>query len=105
MEHTESLMGRDEVLHILAEHRTELQRAGVQTLACFGSVARDEARPDSDIDLLVEFGERPSFTHYMDLKFLLEGLLGRRVDLVTPKAIKPQMRVRIEREIIRVPGL
>jgi predicted nucleotidyltransferase len=98
-------MQRDEVLHILSEHRTELNHAGVRTLACFGSVARDEARPDSDIDLLVEFAGRPSFARYMELKFLLENLLGRRVDLVTPKAIRPQMLARIEREMIHVPGL
>jgi len=98
-------MRRDEVLHILAEHRSELHRAGVRTLACFGSVARDEARPDSDIDLLVDFAGRPSFARYMDLKFLLEDLLGRQVDLVTSKAIRPQMRVGIEGEMIRVPGL
>ena len=98
-------MRRDEVLHILAEHRSELNRAGVRTLACFGSVARDEARPDSDIDLLVEFAGHPSFARYMELKFLLENLLGRRVDLVTPKAIRPQMRAGIEREMIHVPGL
>ena len=97
-------MRRDELLHILAEHRSELNRAGVRTLACFGSVARDEARPDSDIDLLVDFAGRPSFACYMDLKFLLEDLLGRRVDLVTPKAIRPQMRAGIERGMIRVPG-
>jgi predicted nucleotidyltransferase len=98
-------MRRDEVLHILSEHRTELNRAGVRTLACFGSVVRDEARLDSDIDLLVGFSSRPSFVHYMDLKFLLEDLLGRRVDLVTPKALRPQMRAGIEREMIHVPGL
>jgi len=98
-------MRRDEILRILAEHPIELNHAGVRTLACFGSVARDEARPDSDIDLLVEFAGRPSFARYMELKFLLENLLGRRVDLVTPKAIRPQMRAGIEREMIHVPGL
>lgn len=98
-------MGRDEVLHILSAHRSELSHAGVRTLACFGSVARDEARPDSDIDMLVEFTRQPNFTSYMNLKFLLEDLLGRRVDLVTPKAIRPQMRAGIEKEMIRVPGL
>jgi predicted nucleotidyltransferase len=101
----EQIMRREDVLGILTEHRTELNHAGVRTLACFGSIARDEARPDSDIDLLVEFVGRPSFARYMDLKSLLEDLLGRRVDLVTPKAIKPKMRAGIEREMIRVPGL
>ena len=98
-------MRRDDVLRVLSEHRAELNHAGVLALACFGSVARDEARPDSDIDLLVEFAGRPSFARYMDLKFFLEGLLGRQVDLVTRKAIRPQMRARIEREMVHVPGL
>ena len=50
----ETEMKRDEVLAILAAHREPLQRLGVKSLTLFGSVARDEARPDSDVDLLVE---------------------------------------------------
>jgi hypothetical protein len=98
-------MRRDEVLHLLGEHRAELQQAGVHTLACFGSVARDEARADSDIDILVEFVDKPSFLRYMDLKFYLEELLGHQVDLVARKALKPRPRAHIEREAIHVPGL
>ena len=62
-------------------------------------------RADSDIDLLVEFAEPPSFARYMDLKFFFEDLLGRRLHLVTHKAIRPQMRVRIEGEVVHVPAL
>ena len=51
-------MKRDEVLAILAAHREPLQRLGVKSLTLFGSVARDEARPDSDVDLLVEFNQQ-----------------------------------------------
>jgi len=96
-------MNRDEILRILTEHREELNRFGVSSLALFGSVVRGEARPDSDIDILVKFEGQATFDHYMGLKFFLEELLGRRVDLVTPKALKPRLRPYVEREAIYVP--
>jgi uncharacterized protein len=66
---------------VLREHRAELQRLGARRLGLFGSFARGEARPDSDVDLLVEL-DRRTFDRYMDLKLRLEQLLGRPVDLV-----------------------
>ena len=96
-------MAREEVLQCLSAHRQELAKLGVKSLALFGSVARDEARPESDLDLLVDFEGRATFDQYMELKFFLEELLGRRVDLVTPKALKPQLRSHVETEAVRVP--
>lgn len=78
---------------------------GVKTLAVFGSVARDEARPDSDVDLLVEFLGPATFNGYMDLKFFLEDLLGRPIDLVTRKSIRPRLKTQIESEAFYVQGL
>ncbi len=75
-------MQRSEVLQKLAAHKDDLIRMGVKTLAVFGSVARDEARTDSDVDILVEFQGPATFNGYMDLKFFLEDLVGRPVDLV-----------------------
>ncbi len=95
-------MIRNEVLRTLSEHRHELKRFGVKSLALFGSVARGEDRPGSDIDLLVEFEKPATFDRYMELKFFLEELLGRRVDLVTPRALKPRLRHQVEREAIHV---
>ena len=96
-------MKREEVLRILSQHRGHLeQRHGVRSIALFGSVARDQASPESDIDLLVEFATRPGFDGYMRLKEHLESLLGRRVDLVMTGALKPSVRPEIEREAIRV---
>jgi predicted nucleotidyltransferase len=95
-------MSRDELLKLLGAHYPELERFGVESLAVFGSVAKGELRPDSDIDILVEFKGPPGFDQFMDLKFYLEDLLGRRVDLVTPDALKPRMRPVVEREAIRV---
>jgi predicted nucleotidyltransferase len=95
-------MNRENVLRILAASRQDLKSFHVKTLALFGSVARDEARADSDIDLLVEFEGPVTFDRYMDLKFFLEERLGRRVDLVTRDALKPRLRPRVEREAIHV---
>lgn len=95
-------MTRDEVLSILRAHRAELAALGVSSLALFGSFARDEARPDSDVDLLVEFDGPLTFSRYMDAKFYLEDLLGRKVDLVPREGLKPRLRPIVEREEIRV---
>ncbi len=95
-------MRRDEVEKLLAEHRQDLHQFGVKSLALFGSVVRDEARPDSDVDMLVEFEGAATFDRYMDLRFFLEDLLGAPVDLVTRKALKPRLRPYVEREALYV---
>jgi predicted nucleotidyltransferase len=93
---------RDEALAILSEHQAELkQEFAVKSLAVFGSVARDEARADSDVDLLVEFDQSVSLFEFVGLQQHLEGILGRKVDLTTPSSLRPQMRDQILREAIR----
>jgi uncharacterized protein len=94
---------RDDVLRVLSEHRGEIeQRHAVRWLALFGSVARDQAATDGDIDLLVEFERAQGFDGYMRLKEHLEAVLGQPVDLVMNGALKPSVRSEIEREAIRV---
>lgn len=95
-------MKREELIALLSTHREVLRSLGVRSLALFGSVARDEADPQSDVDLLVEFQETPSLSEYMRLKFWLEDRLGRQVDLVMKKALKPWARPLVEAEAIRV---
>ena len=95
-------MEREKVIQLISEQQQTLDRLGVEMLSLFGSVAREEARPDSDIDVLVDFKEKATFDRYMDLKFFLEDLLGSRVDLVTRNALRPSMRPSIEQEAIRV---
>ena len=82
----------------------DLDRLGVERLSIFGSYARGEARRDSDVDVLVKFRGSSTFRAYMDLKFMLEEYWGRKVDLVTvtEKALRPELRPRIESEAIRV---
>lgn len=86
----------------VTEHKSDLERLGVASLAVFGSVARDEAGPDSDIDFLVEFRGAATLARFMDLKSLLEETLGRRVDLVTQKSLRDRLRPVIEKDAVRV---
>lgn len=96
-------MYRDEVLKLLTEHKPELvRRFGITDLALFGSTVRDEARPDSDIDVLVSFDGPATSKRYFGVQFYLEDLLGKPIDLVTDKALRPQLRPYIEASAIHV---
>lgn len=94
-------MRRDEALQILKSHKQELTRFDVKSLAIFGSVARDEAGPESDVDILVEFAKPIGLFEFVRLKIYLEKLLQRKVDMVTPDALKERMREQILKEAIR----
>ena len=96
-------MNKAAILEKLTRHRGEiLDRFGAKHLSLFGSAARDELRDDSDIDVLVEFERVATYDGYFDLKEFLEQLLGRRVDLVTEKGLKPRARKHVEKDLIRV---
>jgi uncharacterized protein len=101
---TESdLHGRSEVLAALARSKVDfVRRFGVRRLALFGSTVRGTAAPSSDVDILVEFDAPATSETYFGLQFYLEDLLGRRVDLVTEKALRPELRPFIEEEAVRV---
>ena len=73
---------------------------GVAALAVFGSTARGQASPSSDVDILVDFITPPKFRQFMRLKFALEELLGGPVDLVDRAALRPQWRAVIEEEAL-----
>lgn len=94
------MIRQDEVLRLLSNHQAELRQFGVRSLAVFGSVARDEAGAESDIDLLVEFNEPVGLFEFARLQMWLEALLGRPVDLVTRDALRQSMRDQILSEAI-----
>jgi predicted nucleotidyltransferase len=96
---------RDDILRLLSDHRDELARLGVQTLALFGSVAREEMRAESDVDLLVDFRGPATFDRYAELSLLLEDLLGRPIDLVTRRSLHPSLWPSVEKDALYVPGL
>ena len=95
---------REQVLAKLGEERDHIRRFGVRSLGLFGSVARAENTPASDLDMLVEFDHK-SFDAYMDLKAYLENLFDCPVDLVLADALKPRLREPILNETVHAPGL
>ena len=98
------LLDRRTILQSISQHASELRSQGVKRLGLFGSHARGDARPGSDLDFVVEF-DRKSFDRFMEVRFLLEDLFDRRIDLVPIDRIKPAIRDRILREVVDAPGL
>ena len=87
---------REGTIARLVEAEAELRALGVARLALFGSVLRNEAGPDSDVDLLVQFVPGlKSFARFLALTDLLEARLGRRVELLTIEALSPFIGPRI----------
>ncbi len=93
-------MKREEVLAIVAQHQQELRAMGVKSLALFGSVARDEATAESDVDFLVEFDRPIGLFQFSRVRLYLEEILGCSVDIGTPKYLREELRDRILREKI-----
>ena len=95
-------MKKQTALHLLQDHKETLRQCfGVRHLSLFGSTVRDEAREKSDVDM-VEFDGPATSDRYFGLQFYLEDLFGCPVDLVTEKALRPELRPHIEKEAIRV---
>jgi len=96
-------MERQRALDVLARSKPELQaRFGVTRLALFGSTARDAATTASDVDILVAFDGPATSKRYFGVQFYLEDMLGCPVDLVTEKALRPELRPSIEQEQVNV---
>jgi uncharacterized protein len=96
-------MNRSRAIELLRQSKTTLSsRYGVTRLALFGSTARDAARENRDVDVLVAFEGPATSRQYFGVQFSLEDLFGRPVDLVTERALRPELRPFIEKEAVRV---
>lgn len=96
-------LGRTKTLRLLRAHKSHLAlKYGVTDLACFGSTVRNEADATSDVDILVTFDGPATSKRYFGVQFYLEDLLGRPVDLVTDKALRPELRPYIHGEAVHV---
>lgn len=91
-----------DILAALKKNKAFLkERFGVKKIGIFGSVARGEAKDESDVDVLVEFEKgKTSFDNFMDLSFFLEGLFGRKVDLITTTGLHKYIRPYVKKEVI-----
>ena len=95
---------KDQIFKRILSEQAQLSFFGVKNIGLFGSFIRGDQTPDSDIDILIEFTpEKHTFDNFMDVAFLLEKILGRKVDLVTPEALSPHIGPHILKEVERVP--
>ena len=95
-------MKRDQVIQILNNHQYQIRQFGVSSLSLFGSVARDQADPKSDVDFLVEFSKPVGLFKMAELQLFLQDILGCQVDLGTSRSLKPRLKNNVLEEAIRV---
>lgn len=93
-------MRRDELIKKLQAQRPLLKKYRVKRLRVFGSVARDEATPESDVDLIVDYEIKPDLIEFIALKQDLSDALGVEVDLATLESLRPEMKADILSEAI-----
>jgi uncharacterized protein len=97
------VMERDDVIAKLRAHEADLQQIGVARLYLFGSVARQDARPDSDVDLFFDTDNaRFSLIELVDVQDRVSDILGTETDVMTRASLHPMLRDRIEAEALRV---
>jgi len=92
------------ILDLLKSNEVQIKSFGVRRLSLFGSFVHGNDTEKSDLDLVVEF-DKKTFDAYMDLKFFLESLFDRSVDLVLAEALKPRLRRSIMEGAVHAPGL
>jgi len=96
------ILDKEKVLKVIKAQENLFNNYHIKTLALFGSTARNEATENSDLDFLVDFNKSPTLSMYMNLKFYLEELFNKPVDLVTIKSIKPIIKESILAEAVYV---
>ncbi len=97
---TTTINSKEEVFAVLHKRQREINSLGVEKIGLFGSFVHNRHDDQSDIDLLVEFREgQKTFDHFMELSFLLEEALGRRVELLTLESLSPHIGPRILSEV------
>jgi len=97
------VQNKEEAVQRLQAARPQLTLLGVISIGLFGSFAKGRQTAKSDVDILVEFApDKHSFDNFMELSFLLEELLGRKVEVVTREALSPHIGPHILREVERV---
>ncbi len=94
-------LNKNSIFEELIKHKEKLKSFGVQKIGLFGSFADNTQTEKSDIDFLVEFEEgKKTFDNYMELKFFFEEIFQRKIDLVTPKSIKPFLKESILKTVL-----
>lgn len=94
------VQNKEGVLTILAGNQARIKSLGIKRLGLFGSYVKGKQNIQSDIDLLVEFEEgKKTFDNFIQLSFLLEDILGKKIELVTPESLSPYIKPKIAKEV------
>ena len=95
-----------QIIEKIEENISVIKKLGVKKIGLFGSYSRNQQKPTSDIDIIVEFDkEKKTFDNYMDLKFFLEECFGSKVDLIIEEAVKSELRPYIMESVIYASGI
>ncbi|MDT8272221.1 MAG: nucleotidyltransferase family protein [Desulfomonilia bacterium] len=95
---------KDDIINRILGEKEQLARFGVVSIGLFGSFVRGDQRSSSDVDILLEFApDKHTFDNFMEVSFLLEDLLGRKVEIVTREALSPHIGPHILKEVEHVP--
>ena len=95
------MSGKDKIIKVMRANTNEISAFGVKKIGLFGSCASGRQNAGSDMDVLIEFRNgKKKFDNYMELKFYLEKLFQRRIDLVIKDALKPRIKRDILKEVI-----
>lgn len=97
-------MRRDDAIRLLKQAEPELRARGVVSLALFGSTARDEAGPESDVDVLVELdmARKPTLIDFSGVRLFIGDMLGRDTDLTIKGSLRPTYRANVEADVIPI---
>ncbi len=99
----ETMKKKEEVISVLKEKRSDLiQKYHITRIGIFGSVIRDEAGPDSDIDILVDFNDDASLLDHSGLKIYLEKIFGEPVDVVPERSIRAELKSSILSDVVYI---
>ncbi len=98
-----TILSKASLLETLKHHSSEIKAFGVKSLGLFGSFVRNTATENSDIDFLVDFypGQK-TYDNFMELSFFLQGLFGRKIELVTPQSLNKYIGPHILKEVENV---
>ena len=100
----EDNLTKESIISSIRESRARLTSLGIKAIGLFGSFAKGDSSSESDVDILVEFDpEKKTFDNFMDTCFLLENLLGRKVELVTKESLSPYIGPYVLEEVEYVP--
>jgi predicted nucleotidyltransferase len=95
---------KQQIIGVIRKSNVELTSFGVKTIGLFGSFARGQASTESDIDILVDFDSaKKTYDNFIDTCFLLDELLGRKIEVVTTESLSPYLKPYILKEVEYVP--